>query len=152
MSSTTPPTRASRRLRRAGSLVATAAIALSAVVGFGVAPASANVPLEPNVPIAVHTHWSSGWNVRAIRVTGSTIIRNGKKQPKFDHCYSMGTPGRDGNATIGIQIPSGDVYEVVSYADAACQASFVPLGGGSSQVPTNFRNWVVSARQGVNVY
>ncbi|PPF91279.1 hypothetical protein C5C03_00180 [Clavibacter michiganensis] len=151
MSSITPSTRPPRRLSRAVSIAATAAIALSAIVGFGVAPASANAPLNPKVTIAVHTHFSSGWNVQAIRVTGSTIIRNGKKQPKFDYCYSMGTPGRDGNANITIHLPSGDLYQVISYADNACQASFAPLGGGSSLVTTDWHDWTVFARRGLEV-
>ncbi|OUE28285.1 hypothetical protein [Clavibacter michiganensis] len=155
MSSATPSTRPSRRLRRAGPVAAGAAIALSAVVGLGIAPASAADAFYPfgTDHVRVHTHWlSSGVNVRSIRVTGPIIIQNGKSHATFDRCFSMGNdyrPGVEKDRTIAIDLPS-NVYTVVGYADGACRISEARTGGGASGVPSSAHDWTISPFHGVS--
>jgi ribonuclease HI len=156
MSSTTPST---RRLRRAGSVAAAAAIALSAAVGFGVAPASAAtdsaVTADSVNHIRVHTHWlASGVNVRSIRVVSPVIIQNGHRHSNFDRCFSMGNfhGGVEQDRTIAFDVPT-DNYDVITYADGACQASNQRIGGASGPIYSGaHHDWTVFARQPAQIH
>ena len=156
MSSTTPST---RRLRRAGSVAAAAAIALSAAVGFGVAPASAATPSDVTadslVHVRIHTHWlASGVNVRSIRIVSPVIIDNGHRHSNYDRCFSMGSyrAGIEQDRTIAVDLPT-DNYDVITFAGDACQLSNQRIGGASGPIFSGtYRDWTVFARQPAQIH
>ncbi|OQJ58643.1 hypothetical protein B5P21_01060 [Clavibacter michiganensis subsp. insidiosus] len=142
-----------RHARRACFLAA--AVALSAAVGLGVAPASAseatttpaavrneNGSLESslasgrNVQIQFQTHWTPGGrNVDFISVRST--------KGSSSHCYSMGAsrPGVDMWPFIKVDLPEG-TYDVISYNGSTCDPAY-QLAGGHGLINTSGHNWMV---------
>jgi hypothetical protein len=123
MRSTTPSTRSSRRLRRAGTIAAAAAIALSTTFGLGIAPASAaptsaatataSIPIEasqPTVPGAKPGP-APKWPGQLYRFVFEThwtpVARGGQNARSFlVHGYSVEPNGR---------VAHLDINECVTY-------------------------------------
>jgi hypothetical protein len=158
MTSTTFSTRSPRRVRRAGAIVSGVALALSAVLAFGSAPASAAsghgqpgaqaistqaVSGTGTVRIQFQTHWVPGLpHVRSIRIQSKNVA--GKP---ISNCYSMGSyrPEADIWPYIQVDLPEG-TYEETSYDGPVCDVAFQTAGGYGPFDTRRGHNWTVSYR------
>jgi hypothetical protein len=125
MRSTTPSTRSSRRLLRAGTLAAAAAVALSATFGLGIAPASATSASTSATPASAAPA-STPTDVSLITVPGAKPGPAAKwPGPLFRFVFGTHwTPGGQNIRSFRVQgysvRPGGlavsDVDECVSYS------------------------------------
>ncbi|MBT1636075.1 MULTISPECIES: hypothetical protein [Clavibacter] len=170
MPSTTHSTRPSRLRRRAGTVAAAAAVALSATVGLGIAPASAapstthaaessvstspaGDPTESKVATQMYTfttHWTpvsrGGQNVESFMVAGpSNKWVNGADRPSFHYCETFPNyrNNLDTDSHVNVFIPSEYGTSVVSFPSPNCEGQFVD---GFGQIDTVHHSWTLFTR------
>ncbi|QIS38113.1 hypothetical protein [Clavibacter capsici] len=171
MPSTTHSTRSSRLRRRAGTLAAAAAVALSATVGLGIAPASAapstthatgsflstspaGDPTESKASSQMYTfttHWTpvkrGGQNVVSIKIVGpADKAENGGLHSSFVLCETIPNYRNylDTDAHVNVFLPQADGFTVLSYPGPGC--GDYPYTDGFGPIDSIHHSWTVYTR------
>ncbi|MBM7413025.1 hypothetical protein JOE38_002848 [Clavibacter michiganensis] len=171
MPSTTPSTRSSRRIRRAGTVAAAAAVALSATFGLGIGPASAapaTTPIDasqttvpgakpgpaakwpgPLYRFVFGTHWTpGGQNIRSFLVQGYSVRPGGLAFNDVDECVSYsGYNNRiDDVRYVGVVLPQIYDTTVTSFSEPHCTGFDYGRIGGRGPIDRATLDWTLFTR------
>jgi hypothetical protein len=162
-------TRSPRHLRRAGTIAAAAALALSATVGLGIAPASA-APSTTHGDVSsistgsagdvteskagTHritftTHWipvaRGGQNVLSLGVVGPDRLVNGNVVPGFYRCVSFGNYQNniDLVRSVSVDLPSPEYLTVGSFSGSDCNGFPYSKVGGTGGLDGRHASWTI---------